>query len=43
MVSSGILEHGSAGGVHKNYTSGSDIEVKPERHNLDSTKKLRLD
>ena len=26
--------------VHKNYTSGSGIEVNPERQNLDFTTKL---
>ena len=40
MVSSGILEYGSPGEVHNNYTSGSYIEVNPERHNFGSTTKL---
>ena len=40
MVGSGILEHGSPGEVLKNYTSGSGIEVNPERHRFDFTKKL---
>ena len=29
MVGSGILEHGSPGEVHNNYTSGYDMEVNP--------------
>ena len=40
MFISGILEHGRPGEVCNNYTSGSDSEVKPERHNYDFTTKL---
>ena len=30
--------NGSQERFHKNYTSGSDIEVNPERHKFDSKK-----
>ena len=40
IVSSGILDYGRPRAVRKNYTSGSDIEVNPERHKFYSTTKL---
>ena len=42
MVSSGILVDGRTGEVQSNYTRGSEIELNPERHKFDSTKKLSL-
>ena len=39
MVISGILEHGRPGEFFKNYKSGSDIEVNPERQKFDFTTK----
>ena len=31
MVSNDILEYGSPGEIHKNYTSGNGVEMNPER------------
>ena len=43
MVSSGILEYGRSGEFFNNYTIGSGIEVNPERHKFNITKKLSWD
>ena len=43
MVSSGILYYIMTGEVCKDYTSESDIEVNPERHEFDFTTKLIRD
>ena len=40
MVSNDILEYGRPGDLHNNYTSGYGVEVNPEIHKFNSTKKL---
>ena len=41
MVGNDILKYGRPGELHKNYTSGDDVEVKPERKGFDFTKNFR--